>query len=152
MTSKRGFFTRAFNFFKRKFFSVMEFFYSYRFYRSLKLPMVNHLTIGIDVLGKKNTFLPHPLGIVIGKNVKIGSNCTIYQNVTIGVSNNKNEDYPVIGDNVIIYASAIVIGKVIIENDAVIGAGCIVTKNVPANKIAIGSPMRLLDKKCGVDY
>ncbi|MBJ6592904.1 serine acetyltransferase, partial [Enterobacter hormaechei] len=93
-----------------------------------------------------------PLGIVIGKNVKIGSNCTIYQNVTIGVSNNKNEDYPVIGDNVIIYASAIVIGKVIIENDAVIGAGCIVTKNVPANKIAIGSPMRLLDKKCGVDY
>lgn len=34
----------------------MEFFYSYKFYRSLKLPMVNHLTIGIDVLGKKNTF------------------------------------------------------------------------------------------------
>lgn len=56
MTSKKDFFTRAFNFFKRKFFSTMELFYSYKFYRSLKLPMVNHLTIGIDVLGKKNTF------------------------------------------------------------------------------------------------
>ncbi|WP_096156125.1 transferase [Enterobacter hormaechei] len=152
MTSKKGFFTRAFNFFKRKFFSTMELFYSYKFYRSLKLPMVNHLTIGIDVLGPKNTFLPHPLGIVIGKNVNIVSDCTIYQNVTIGVSNNKNEDYPVIGDNVIIYSNAVLIGQVIIENAAVIGAGCIVTKNVPANKIAGGSPIRLLEKKCGVDY
>lgn len=152
MTSKRTFMQRVVFFLKRKFFNIMEYYYSYRFYRSLVLPFVNHLTIGIKELGQLKTFLPHPLGIVIGKNVNLGSNCTIYQNVTIGVSNNKNEDYPVIGDNVIIYANAIIIGNVVVGNDAVIGAGCIVTKNVPANKIAVGTPMRLLDKKSGVVY
>lgn len=62
------------------------------------------------------------------------------------MSNNKFEDYPVIGNNVTIYAGAIIIGKVIIGDNAIIGAGCIVTKDVPEGKIAIGSPMKIMDK------
>ena len=38
----------------------------------------------------KGIYLPHPLGIVIGKGVTIGKNCTIFQNVTIG---QKIEEY-----------------------------------------------------------
>lgn len=131
---------------------IMECLYSFRYYRSVKLPFVNHLTIGIKMLGRQKTFLPHPIGIVIGKNVVIGKSCTIYQNVTIGVANNKQEIYPIVGNDVIIYANAIVIGGVVIGDGAVIGAGCIVTKNVPPDKIAIGSPMRILDKKKDVVY
>ncbi|HBB2770671.1 TPA: serine acetyltransferase, partial [Escherichia coli] len=112
-----------------------------------KIPISNHLTIGIKTLGENKTTLPHPVGIVIGKNVNIGKKCIVYQNVTIGVSNNKFEDYPVIGNNVTIYAGAIIIGKVIIGDNAIIGAGCIVTKDVPEGKIAIGSPMKIMDKK-----
>ena len=35
----------------------------------------------------KNLSFPHPIGIVIGDGVKIGDNCIIYQNVTIGRKN-----------------------------------------------------------------
>ncbi|ENT2444594.1 serine O-acetyltransferase [Escherichia coli] len=130
----------------------LEYYYSYRYYRLFKIPIANHLTIGLKKLGEKNTIFPHPVGIVIGKKVSIGNNCTIYQNVTIGVSNNKTEDYPIIGDNVIIYAGAIIIGSVSIGNNVIIGAGCIVTKDVPEDKIAVGSPMKIIDKKANVLY
>jgi acyl-[acyl carrier protein]--UDP-N-acetylglucosamine O-acyltransferase len=36
------------------------------------------------VLMEKNVNFPHPIGIVIAKNAKLGQNCVIYQNVTIG--------------------------------------------------------------------
>ncbi|MCS5449774.1 serine acetyltransferase [Enterobacter huaxiensis] len=152
MSVKKNLVWRVYQFLKFKLSHASEFLYSFKYYRALSLPIANHLTIGIKVLGKQGTLLPHPVGIVIGKGVIVGKSCTIYQNVTIGVSNNKKEIYPRIGDNVIVYASAIIIGDVTIGDGAVIGAGCIVTKNVPANKIAIGVPMRLLDKKAGVDY
>lgn len=139
-------------FLRLKCLELLEYINSFKYYRSFKLPLVNHFSVGIKNLGKKNTFLPHPIGIVVGKNVVLGMNCTIYQNVTIGVGNNKNEQYPIIGDNVIIYANAIIIGGVVVGDNAVIGAGCIVTKNVPADKVAVGSPIRILDKKPDVKY
>lgn len=55
----------------------------------------------------------HPSPVKIGKNVWIGSDCTILPGVEIG-------------------------------NGAVIGAGSVVTKNVPANSIAVGSPARVI--------
>lgn len=152
MKASIGFFTKLLFFIRLKFMDLLEYIYSFKYYRSFKLPLVNHFTIGLKNLGEKETFLPHPIGIVIGKNVSLGKNCTIYQNVTIGVGNNKNEQYPVIGDNVIIYANAIVLGNVNIGDGAVIGAGCIVIKDVPADKIAVGSPMRIIDKKPSVRY
>ncbi|WP_230350760.1 serine O-acetyltransferase [Lelliottia sp. WAP21] len=152
MKANNGFFKKLHFFLRLKFLELLEYKNSFKYYRSFKLPLVNHFTIGIRSLGEKKTFLPHPIGIVIGKDVTLGMNCTIYQNVTIGVGNNKSELYPVIGDNVIIYANAIVLGNVMIGDGAVIGAGCIVTKNVPADKIAVGSPMRILDKKPNVHY
>lgn len=50
--------------------------------------------------------MPHTLGIVVGWDVKMGENCEIFQNVTIG-SSRKEENgqiMPIIGDNVKIYA------------------------------------------------
>ena len=55
----------------------------------------------------------HPSPVKIGKNVWIGSDCTILPGVEIG-------------------------------DGAVIGAGSVVTKNVPANSIAVGSPARVV--------
>lgn len=152
MKAKIGFFKKLCFFLQLNFLEFLEYINGFKYYRSFKLPLVNHFSIGIKSLGVKKTFLPHPIGIVIGKNVVLGRDCTIYQNVTIGVGNNKNEQYPVIGDNVIIYANAIIIGPIVVGDNAVIGAGCIVTKNVPADKVAVGSPMRILDKKPGVEY
>lgn len=83
----------------------------------------------------KTTSFTHPLGIIIGDNIKIGENCLIRQNVTIG---GQNKDVPTIGNNVEIGANAIILKKIIIEDNSKIGAGAIVLKDVPKNKTVVG--------------
>ena len=89
---------------------------------------------------------PHPVGIVIARDVVVGKNCTIYQNVTIGKKKygffeDKNT---VIGDNVIIFANACIIGNVNIGDNARIGAGAIVLEDVPANAVVAGNPAKVI--------
>lgn len=82
--------------------------------------------------------LHHPLGIVVGMGAVIGRNVTIYQGVTIGGS--RSGKYPRIGDNVIIYANATVIGAAVIGDNAVIGANAFVVGDVPANAVVKAPP------------
>ena len=96
---------------------------------------------------EQNTYFPHPIGIVIHPDVKIGKNCMIFQNVTIGqgkYSKKHKTNVPVIGDNVTIYANAVIIGGIVIGNNAVIGAGSIVLKDVEANTTVVGNPARVI--------
>ncbi len=89
-------------------------------------------------------------GAVIGNHVSIGKNCIIHPNVTI-------LDHCIIGDNVIIQAGAVIgsdafyynskktrevwfrkmesCGRVIIENDVEIGAGCTIDRGVTHDTI-----------------
>lgn len=122
-----------------------NFFYSYFYYYSGRLYRNNDLTIGIKKLGIMKTRFPHPVGIVIGKYVKLGYGCTIYQNVTIGAKtelDSKKKLYPRIGNNVVIGANAIIIGDIIIGNNVFIGASTLVNKNIPDNSVVYGSPIR----------
>lgn len=68
----------------------------------------------------------------------IGRNCWINHGVTVGF--NGADKYPVIGDDVTILAGAIVLGEISIGDNAVIGAGAVVTKSVPPNCVVVGSP------------
>lgn len=83
--------------------------------------------------------MPHPMNIVIGSDAIIGNNVTIYHGVTIGQNKGK---FPIIGDNVIIYADAKVIGNVKVGNNVVIGANSVVTHDIPDNKVVVGSPAK----------
>ncbi|KAB8288226.1 hypothetical protein [Bifidobacterium avesanii] len=71
---------------------------------------------------------------------KIGENCRIFQQCTIGFS----IEPPVIDDNVIICAGAIVIGNVHCHSNSVIGAGSVVTKDVEADSVVAGVPAHWL--------
>lgn len=92
---------------------------------------------------ENNLRLVHPTGIVISDSTIIGKDCTIYQNVTLG---KKDEHAPTLGDNVTIYANAVVIGNVHIGDNAVIGAGSVVLKDVPAGEVWAGNPAHFIKK------
>lgn len=92
-------------------------------------------------LKKAGTKFPHPIGIVIPPKAVIGKNCVIFQNVTIGYWHDR---IPHIGDNVIIYANAVVFGDITIGNDVIIGAGAVVNKSIPAGAIVAGNPAKVI--------
>ena len=83
----------------------------------------------------------HSNGIVINDFVKIGKNCQIFHQVTIG---NWKGGQPVIGDNVYIYPGAKIFGDIKIGNNVVIGANAVVTKDIPDNCVTAGVPSKIL--------
>lgn len=95
-------------------------------------------------LGKKLR-LPHPLGIVIGDGVIIKDDVVIFQQVTLGSHGKTGRDlqYPVIENNVKIYAGAKIIGGITVGENSVIGANSLINKDVPVNSIAYGSPCQI---------
>ncbi|HVY12184.1 MAG TPA: serine O-acetyltransferase, partial [Alphaproteobacteria bacterium] len=90
--------------------------------------------------------LPHPTGIVIGQVVKIGADVTLYQNVTLGSARAGGaNDQPEIGNNVVIFAGAVIVGKISIGPNAKIGANAVVLDHVPAGAAAVGAPARIIE-------
>lgn len=84
--------------------------------------------------------ITHGWGLVINRNTVLGSNVTLMHGVTLG--GKKNNAYPTIGNNVFIGAHAIVLGRVSVGDGAIIGPGCVVTKDVPAGRTVVGNPQR----------
>ena len=80
-----------------------------------------------------NIRFAHAVGVVVSEYAKLGNNLLIYQNVTIGGRRAYCElnEFPIIEDNVIIYANVCIIGNVNIGKNCIIGAVNIITKDVP---------------------
>ena len=67
----------------------------------------------------------HGIGTVIGARVKIGDNCLIHQNITLG---DKNSGRPTIGNNITIYSGAKILGDIHIGDGSIIGANSVCLK------------------------
>jgi len=85
--------------------------------------------------------MPHPNGVVVHPRVRIGPNCVIFQQVTLG-SNGRG--CPTIGGHVDIGAGAKVLGPISIGNDVLIGANAVVVNDVPNNSTVAGIPARVI--------
>ena len=86
--------------------------------------------------------LPHPNGVVIHPKARIGPNCLIFQQVTIGTR--ESSSAPVIGGHVDIGAGAKILGDVMIGDHVCIGANAVVLDNVPSGKTAVGIPAKII--------
>lgn len=75
----------------------------------------------------------------------IGKGCMIRQLTTFGVkSADRHDERPWIGDNVDFGANVTCIGNIHIGDNAVIAAGAVVVKDVPANAVVAGNPAKII--------
>lgn len=89
--------------------------------------------------------LPHPNGVVIHQNARIGPNCLIFQQVTLGTL--ETGGTPVVGGHVDIGAGAKLLGPIVVGDHAVIGANAVVLTDVPPHHVAVGIPARCRPRK-----
>lgn len=110
---------------------------------------------GSNILVGDNFYANHNLIILDGARVTIGNNVFVAPNVGIYTAGHpldasrRNEGLefalPVtIGNNVWVGASVVILPGVFIGDNSVIGAGSVVTRNVPPNVVAVGNPCKVL--------
>lgn len=90
-----------------------------------------------------SVFLDHATGIIVGSFAAIGDEVTIMQNVTIGRKQEWPGRAPRIGRGVLLSSGATILGDISIGDFAKIGAGSVVTHDVPGGCTAVGVPARL---------
>lgn len=92
-------------------------------------------------------FIDHGMGVVIGESSEIGDNVTLYQGVTLGgTGKERGKRHPTVGNNVVIGAGAKILGSIKIGDDAKIGAGSVVVKDVEKNSTVVGIPGRAVSR------
>ena len=118
-------------------------------YRLIKLPFrSNHVSI---FAGRKGAHigaglrLIHPTNVLIGPGVEIGEDCLIFNDVTLGTSGQR-PGMAKLGNNVTIYPGARILGGVVIGDNTVIGANCVVLRDVPANSVVLTTPGRVIPR------
>lgn len=114
-----------------------------------------HCDYGSNIEVGENFFANYNLTVLDVGKVTVGDNAQIAPNVSIYTaghpvhpdSRNSGYEYGIdisIGDNVWIGGNTCILPGVHIGNNVVIGAGSVVTKDIPDNVIAVGNPCRVI--------
>ena len=128
--------------------SCGDYFYTHP-YISIHFP--ENVTIGTNVFFNRNVFITARDSVTIGNDVLIGPNVVInsgnhnYKNKVQPISQQGHSKAPIIiEDDVWIGANCIILKGVHIGKGAVVGAGCVVTKDVAPYSVVIGNPLKII--------
>jgi serine O-acetyltransferase len=105
---------------------------------------IAHAETGVDIHPAAEIgsafFIDHGTGVVIGETTVIGSNVRLYQAVTLGAKHfpvdedgiliKGNARHPIIEDDVVIYAGATVLGRIVVGRGSTIGGSVWLTQSV----------------------
>lgn len=108
------------------------------YHSGIQIPHQTKIGPGL-LFGHWGTVVVNP-AVIIGKNFAIGHGCLI------GNSQGKMKGVPIIGDNVVMQANSVIVGKARIGNNVLIAPGAFVNFDVPDNSIVIGNPGRIIER------
>lgn len=101
-----------------------------------------NLKLGVKTDIGAFTYINARYGVTLGDHVQIGSHCSIYSESTID-----NKKGPVkIGRNARIGSHSLIMPGVEIGENSVIGAFSFVNRNIPADTLAYGVPVRIIKR------
>jgi serine O-acetyltransferase len=109
---------------------------------------VSRFFTGIEIhpgakLGK-NLFIDHT-GAIIGETAEIGNDVTIIGRAVLGsVGKGEYLRHTIVDDNVTIGMNSLMLGRIRLGKNAKIGAGAVVTHDVPQNVTIIGNPAKII--------
>lgn len=114
-----------------------------------------HSETGIDIhpgaeIGEY-FFIDHGTGVVIGETTKIGNHVRLYQGVTLGALSLSDVEsvrgakrHPTLGDNVVVYANATILGgDTVVGENTVVAGNTFITHSVDANAMVFTEAPRL---------
>ena len=105
-----------------------------------------NLYIGVNTCGY-GLKIVHPGFRRLHTVASIGNHCTILPMVLIGKKNPNTECKAIIGNNVYISTGVTILAPVRIGNNVIVGAGSVVTKDIPDNCIVGGVPAKIIKNK-----
>lgn len=140
-------------------------------FRNVNLPVLRQLLLVLCLIWQKlielstgisipasvqighSLYIGHFGNIIINANSSIGNNCNISQGVTIGVSGrNSKRGVPIIGDNVYLGVNAVIIGKIMVEDNVLIAANSLINKDVEMNSVMMGVPAVKISDNGSIGY
>lgn len=110
----------------------------------------NRFVTGIEIhpgatIGRR-VFIDHGMGIVIGETATVGDECLLYKGVVLGgTSLERKERHPTLGRGVVVGTNACIIGAIQVGDQARVGSGSVVIRDVPAGCTAVGIPGRCVE-------
>lgn len=134
---------------------VQEFFCTKKMFAVAKvIRNVNYFFTGADFCvgftAGPGLRIEHPNGIVAGAGARVGSHCTLLQQVTLGekyADGSGGHGYPTLGDYCVVGAGAKVLGAVTLGNEVVVGANSVAIKDAPSKSILVGVPAHVLTRR-----
>lgn len=106
-------------------------------------PGDKYFTIGATTKIGGGFWFAHPYSTIIDAE-SIGDNFHCIHCTTIG---NTSKGKPIIGNNVEVMANVVIAGNIHIGDNVTIGAGSVVTKDIPSNCLAAGVPAKVMRYK-----
>jgi len=94
----------------------------------------------------RRLYIAHQGGIILNPLTRIGDDCILRQNTTVGVGV-PGGTAPTVGDRVEIGAGAVIVGDITVGDDARIGPNAVVMVDVPAGASAFAAPARIIRLK-----
>ncbi len=102
--------------------------------KRIQIPRITEIGFGL--------YIGHGGPIIVNPTTKIGNNCNLSQFTTIGANEGQAAT---IGNDVYIGPGVSIVENVVIGDKVTIGAGSVVTKDIPDNATAVGNYAKVIN-------